>query len=580
MTDEARVVDVMKPRNKATPDGSFDIDDLPGIKPRRVRGVFVLGLSLERFFPSENAQLLILACLAVVSALIVATLQERVLYIPGFKYTGWMALVTAGTYSMCALVEQVAAKSLHRVAPMSEYVKLSLLTMGGMYLTNWSLRYLSYSVRVVFKSSKLIPVMLLSVVYLQKRYTVMQYFSVLLLTSGVVVFMLGDALGKASFDFRGLTLILSGSLAEALAANVEEKRLFNMLGCMPSEVVLYSNLIGCAWALIADSLNGDLARAIQHSQNHPETILFIVIAGVAGFVAQSVALVIIKHFGATAAEAVKSCRKIFTMTISFIIFGKPWSWHHVCGGFLFSMSIVVDRCSSNSKSRRFATSLFGCSILTSIFLLCTLQVPPSYRVVIDAGTMGTRLHVFCFDGWTSKLVDIRGHGQIFTTTEPGLASFMASNTSELARTWTPLLDAAVAAVPPAQRHMTKLTIRATFSVQQMQHQQSQHLLQQVESLVDLFGFDDRSVEFLNGAEEAELTWLTLNFLKDTFHPGVQGVRKPVSALDLGGGSMKLAFFVSDASAEAARHAQLSKHIEHLELPYGSGYANLFCKELP
>jgi len=274
MTDEARVVDVMKPRNKATPDGSFDIDDLPGIKPRRVRGVFVLGLSLERFFPSENAQLLILACLAVVSALIVATLQERVLYIPGFKYTGWMALVTAGTYSMCALVEQVAAKSLHLVAPMSEYVKLSLLTMGGMYLTNWSLRYLSYSVRVVFKSSKLIPVMLLSVVYLQKRYTVMQYFSVLLLTSGVVVFMLGDALGKASFDFRGLTLILSGSLAEALAANVEEKRLFNMLGCMPSEVVLYSNLIGCAWALIADSLNGDLARAIQHSQHHPETILF------------------------------------------------------------------------------------------------------------------------------------------------------------------------------------------------------------------------------------------------------------------------------------------------------------------
>jgi len=82
------VVDVMNTRSRSTPDGHSAIHNFDGITPRRVRGVFVLGLSLDRFVPSENAQILVLACLAVVSAIIVATLQERVLYIPGFKYTG------------------------------------------------------------------------------------------------------------------------------------------------------------------------------------------------------------------------------------------------------------------------------------------------------------------------------------------------------------------------------------------------------------------------------------------------------------------------------------------------------------
>ncbi|CAE8718061.1 unnamed protein product, partial [Polarella glacialis] len=135
----------------------------------------------------------------------------------------------------CAYCEKHVSGDTRRIGTLVDYVKLSLMTMGGMYLTNFSLHYLSYPLRVVFKSSKLIPVMALSVIYLKKRYTLIQYISVSLLTVGVVVFTLGDARGKASFDPRGIVVVVLGSIAEAFAANFEEKRLFGQLGCSAHE---------------------------------------------------------------------------------------------------------------------------------------------------------------------------------------------------------------------------------------------------------------------------------------------------------------------------------------------------------
>lgn len=44
--------------------------------------------------------------------------------------------------------------------PVSTYVLLALLTIGTMGLSNTSLGYLNYPTQVIFKSSKLIPVMI------------------------------------------------------------------------------------------------------------------------------------------------------------------------------------------------------------------------------------------------------------------------------------------------------------------------------------------------------------------------------------------------------------------------------------
>ena len=59
----------------------------------------------------------------------------------------------------CGQIERMCTGDTERVGPIRSYLKLSVLTLSGMYFTNWSLKYLNYPTRVLFKSSKLLPTM-------------------------------------------------------------------------------------------------------------------------------------------------------------------------------------------------------------------------------------------------------------------------------------------------------------------------------------------------------------------------------------------------------------------------------------
>ena len=110
--------------------------------------------------PLTGKPLFLLLCAGYLgSALGFAALQERVLDIPGFKFTSWMTFVTAATMAVCGMLERLLTRDLNRVGALSQYAALSVLTVSGMGLTNLSLNYLTYPTRVIFKSSKLLPTM-------------------------------------------------------------------------------------------------------------------------------------------------------------------------------------------------------------------------------------------------------------------------------------------------------------------------------------------------------------------------------------------------------------------------------------
>mmetsp|Transcript_84876 Transcript_84876/g.274368 ORF Transcript_84876/g.274368 Transcript_84876/m.274368 type:complete len:844 (-) Transcript_84876:81-2612(-) len=534
----------------------------------------ILGIPLHRFATSQHSQLMVLSATVLVASVTFAAVQERVLYVPGFRYTGWISTLTSLTYVLCSLLERRYSPEPRRLGSLWEYVKLSVLTMGGMYLTNWSLKYLSYPLRVVFKSSKLVPTMMLSVVYLKKRYSRTQYLSVALLTLGVVLFTLGDARGKAVFDPKGLVLIFVGSFAESLAANFEEKRLFNQLGCPATEVLLYSSLFGTVWAGTADVLQGDFLPALRHSRDHPEAVLLICGAAVAGYVAMTGVLVLVKNFGATLAEIVKSCRKILTICISFLLYGKQWTVFHIVGGLFFTSSIAVERFAAGGASRRFAGLFLGGSVLSAILLLVSATRPSTYSVIIDAGSTATRIHIFRFDSWTLRLEDINGAAEVFVSRQPGLAAF-ASNASAVDLVLGPLMRAALEAVPATLRASTPLALRANAGLQSLPGMESQRLLEESARALKHWGFLDAGVELLPGSDEAVCSWLTVNFLMGSFRPGVQAVHEPLAVFDLRSVSLQAAHFLGDADAQDAKRLHRGHFIKRLALPYGSGNAHIY-----
>lgn len=540
--------------------------DVPDDREPRV---VLVGVPLYRL--SRNHQLPCLALLVLISSILAAALQERVLYVPGFRYTGWLAFLTSFTYMALAMVERVVERDLLRRGSFAEYVKLSFLTMGGMYFTNFSLHYLSYSLRVVFKSSKLVPVMLLGVVYLKKRYTVAQYAAVGLLTAGVVVFTLGDAKGRAFFNPVGIAFIVAGSLSDAMAANYEEKVFFSRMGCSASEVVLYSSALGSVWALLAEAFTGELLPALRHSWDHLEAVPLMLFASVFGYIAQSGVLLLIKHFGATAAEIVKSCRKVTTILISFMVYGKPWNGYHVAGTLLFVNSVAVERFNSGA-SKRFATLLFSMAGLVALRLVFGGVGPSTFSVVIDAGSAGTRVNVFRFDAWNLKLLDINGAAQVFVEEEPGVGDL---NSSALALQLSRLLGVAMATVPMGQRQVTPLALRATRALEDLNNQQVDDLLDQMKSHIAAAGFKDAGIQPMGGSEEAIAEWTSVNMLMGCFQPGLRGVHSPVAIVDLGGATVQIAYYLHDRQASEAKRKHLDGYISRIKLPFGSGPVHIY-----
>lgn len=75
--------------------------------------------------------------------------------------------------------------------PLGIYAVLAALTLGTMSLSNLALSYLNYPTQLIFKSCKLIPVMIGSIIILGKKYGFLDYVSAVIMCVGLTMFTLG-----------------------------------------------------------------------------------------------------------------------------------------------------------------------------------------------------------------------------------------------------------------------------------------------------------------------------------------------------------------------------------------------------
>lgn len=96
-------------------------------------------------------------------------MQEGVFRSAAFKHSGTVTLCTTVTYCASALLERVRSGDTVRKGSWRDYFVLAFMTSMGMYMTNSALMYLNYTTRIVAKSSKVIPTMLLGTLIQGRR---------------------------------------------------------------------------------------------------------------------------------------------------------------------------------------------------------------------------------------------------------------------------------------------------------------------------------------------------------------------------------------------------------------------------
>ncbi|GAB4837636.1 Apyrase 2 [Ancistrocladus abbreviatus] len=174
-----------------------------------------------------------------------------------------------------------------------------------------------------------------------------------------------------------------------------------------------------------------------------------------------------------------------------------------------------------------------------------------YAVIFDAGSSGSRVHVFCFDK-NLDLVPIGEDLELFVQKKPGLSAY-ARNPLEAAESLMSLLEKAENVVPKELRGKTPVRVGATAGLRQLEGDASDRILQAVRDFLrdkSKLKSDPDWVSVLDGTQEGAFQWVTINYL--LWNLGKK-YSSTVGVVDLGGGSVQMAYAISkDDAAKAPR----------------------------
>eukprot|EP00074_Homo_sapiens_P023151 NP_001309315.1 ectonucleoside triphosphate diphosphohydrolase 6 isoform 8 [Homo sapiens] len=160
-----------------------------------------------------------------------------------------------------------------------------------------------------------------------------------------------------------------------------------------------------------------------------------------------------------------------------------------------------------------------------------------YGIMFDAGSTGTRVHVFQFTRPPRETPTLTH--ETFKALKPGLSAY-ADDVEKSAQGIRELLDVAKQDIPFDFWKATPLVLKATAGLRLLPGEKAQKLLQKVKEVFKASPFlvGDDCVSIMNGTDEGVSAWITINFLTGSLKtPGGSSV----GMLDLGGGSTQIAF---------------------------------------
>ncbi|CAJ1019914.1 GDA1/CD39 (nucleoside phosphatase) family, putative [Leishmania lindenbergi] len=187
--------------------------------------------------------------------------------------------------------------------------------------------------------------------------------------------------------------------------------------------------------------------------------------------------------------------------------------------------------------------LFGFVIYSESSWLSPCNSPYSnvYDIVIDAGSTGSRVHVFQYERSSTGVILLR---ERFKRIEPGLSSF-ATDPEGAKQSLAGLLRFAEKAVPQSYQRCTSVTLKATAGLRLLPEADQQVLLDAAQQTLKAFPFQSRGASIVSGAQEGVYGWLTVNYLLNRLDK--EGAT--VATIDMGGASTQVVFETKFTSGE-------------------------------
>lgn len=276
----------------------------------------------------------------------------------------------------------------HVKAPLSAYPSLTACLLASSALSNISLNYINFPTKVVFRSSKLIPTMLLARCMHGTQFSSVDYACAAAICGGLVLFAAADWKDSPNFSPMGLLLVSLSVLADAVLPNAQQA-VFARYGASRAEVTLYTNVLTLGVYTLTTGLSGDAVgfwELLTSSSATSSTLLiYTVVYTTVAYAAITAHMTVVRTHGGVAAVLVATARKGLTLILSFALFPKAFSWLYVVGACLVLGGLLT---ASLWKQRQKNTNASNSTLASSSPTNATTNASTTLRRSINRGGGG------------------------------------------------------------------------------------------------------------------------------------------------------------------------------------------------
>lgn len=259
-------------------------------------------------------------------------LQEK-LYRTDYGNTGEKFKFSWTVIFFQALFSWITAKSINTFYykqkkssfPRKLQIEIAAFYALSMFGSNQALKFIPYVVQALMKSSKVLSVMLVSKFAGTETFSKMQYFSGLLITTGIVIFNLLEKDKKngkhtQSISIIGLILLLVSLFSDGMTSS-KQSEARNKYKPSMFEMMESSNIYAILFAFLYGVGSFELIPAVQYLWNYPECFTDLVILAIMGTIGQCFVYFTIIYFNSFMLSVITTTRKFFTVISSILIFG-------------------------------------------------------------------------------------------------------------------------------------------------------------------------------------------------------------------------------------------------------------------
>lgn len=223
------------------------------------------------------------------------------------------------------------------------YMWLAILLFCGTGLANMAIQWVQFPVKVIIKSSKLVPAMLVSGLLGNSRsYKGSEYFAALALCVGIAVFSMHPGQGGAPphLVVLGIVLLLVAILGDVTALNTQQW-MMQRRRVPPMSLMLRQNVTSLVLTMCLLFTTDDVGVIKTMLWHNPKVFLLACAVGMLTSVSVWANTNLVNEAGSVTQVAISTGRKGITVMLSYILFPKPFTRSHFLAIFLVLTGLML-----------------------------------------------------------------------------------------------------------------------------------------------------------------------------------------------------------------------------------------------